>query len=151
MDITIKQLAYEDVDEFVQLICVFEDVFEMKGFKMPDVAYLQALLKKEDFFVFVAFSGEEVVGGLTSYIMHQYYSVSPLVYIFDLAVKKEFQRKGIGKLLIEANNDYSRSINAEAVMVQADLADGHATEFYRSTGAKGERVIHFDYTLNKRS
>ncbi|MDF2437595.1 MAG: GCN5-related N-acetyltransferase [Bacteroidota bacterium] len=145
MSIIIKQLSSEDIDEFVQLICVFEDVFAMKDFKMPDVAYLQQLLKKEDFFVFVAVSGEEVVGGLTSYVMHQYYSASPLVYIFDLAVEVDFQRKGIGKLLIEANNNYSKSINADAVMVQADIADEHAIEFYRSTGATGQKVIHFDY------
>jgi len=77
--------------------------------------------------------------------MHQYYSTSPLVYIFDLAVKTEFQRQGIGKMLIAGNNSHCMAIGAEAVMVQADEPDEHAIEFYLSTGAKAGKVIHFEY------
>ncbi len=115
---------------------------------MPGEIYLQQLLQKDDFFVFVALLNNKVVGGLTSYIMQQYYSTSPLVYIFDLAVKREYQFKGIGKKLIAGNNTYCKEIGAEAVMVQADEADDYAIKFYHSTGATAEKVIHFDYPLN---
>lgn len=116
---------------------------------MPDENYLQKLLEKEDFFVFVALKENKVVAGLTSYIMHQYYSKMPLVYIFDLAVSTEFQRQGIGKMLIAANNSYCKTIGIEAVMVQADEIDDYAIKFYHSTGATAEKVTHFEYVLNK--
>jgi len=148
MDIKIEKLNDTDIKKFIELIRVFEDVFEMKNFRIPDEIYLQELLKKNDFFVFVALSDDKVVGGLTSYIIPQYYSKSPLVYIFDLAVKTEYQWKGIGKKLISGNNNYCKTIGAEAVMVQADKADDHAIKFYRSTGAKGQKVVHFDYLLS---
>ncbi len=148
MDITIEKLNPSDINKFTDLIRVFEDVFEMKNFKMPGEIYLQQLLQKEDFFVFVALLNNKVVGGLTSYIMHQYYSASPWVYIFDLAVKRELQYHGIGKMLIAGNNRYSKSIGAEEVMVQAEEADDHAIKFYHSTGATSEKVIHFEYQLN---
>ena len=147
MGIRIERLGHSDLNKFTELIRVFEDVFEMKDFQMPDEGYLHQLLKRDDFFVFVALMENGVVAGLTSYIMQQYYSKSPLVYIFDLAVKKEFQRQGIGKKLMEGNNSYCMTIGAEAVMVQADEADGYAIEFYRSTGGVGQKVIHFDYAL----
>ncbi len=83
--------------------------------------------------------------------MQQYYSKSPLVYIFDLAVKTEFQRKGIGKRLIVANNSYCRDVGVEAVMVQAHEVDDYAIKFYHSTGATAEKVIHFDYVLNDKT
>ncbi len=148
MDIKIERLTHNDIHKFTELIRVFEDVFEMKNFKMPDEHYLQQLLAKDSFFVFVATIEDKVVGGLTSYIMPQYYSTLPLVYIFDLAVKTEYQRKGIGKMLIAANNNYCQEIGAEIVMVQADEADDHAIEFYQSTGGIAEKVIHFDYPIN---
>ena len=148
MDITIEKLNHTHINKFIELIRVFEDVFEMKNFKMPGEIYLKQLLEKEDFFVFVALHENQVVGGLTSYIMHQYYSKSPLVYIFDLAVKTELQWKGIGKILIAANNTYSKTIGAEAVMVQADEADDYAIKFYHSTGATAQKVIHFDYHVS---
>jgi aminoglycoside 3-N-acetyltransferase I len=148
MDIKIEKLNYHDIEKFTELISVFEDVFEMNDFKIPDEIYLQELLKKDDFFVFVALLDNKVIGGLTSYIMQQYYSKLPLVYIYDLAVKTEFQRQGIGKMLINGNNSYCKSIGVEAVMVEADEVDDYAIKFYQSTGAIGEKVIHFDYFLN---
>ncbi|EQA35951.1 FR47-like protein [Leptospira inadai serovar Lyme str. 10] len=147
-EIKIQKLSYQDIDKFIDLIRVFETVFEMKNFKLPDETYLRHLLKNEAFFVFVALFEEKVVGGLTTYTLHQYYSRLPLVYIYDLAVLTEFQRQGIGKSLIAKTTEYCKEIGMEEVFVQADLADTHAIDFYRSTGATAENVIHFYYPLN---
>ncbi|HYV91822.1 MAG TPA: GNAT family N-acetyltransferase [Chitinophagales bacterium] len=151
MDIKIEKLNRNDIEKFIELIRVFEDVFKMKNFKIPDETYLLQLLAKDSFFVFVALLNNKVIGGLTSYIMQQYYSKSPLVYIYDLAVKTEFQRKGIGKMLITGNNNYCKDIGVEAVMVEADEVDDYAIKFYHSTGATAEKVIHFDYLLNDKT
>ncbi len=99
----------------------------------------------------MALLDNKVVGGLTSYTMHQYYSKSPLVYIFDLAVKTQFQWQGIGKMLIAGNNAYCKDIGVEAVMVQADEVDDYAIKFYHSTGATAQKVVHFDYLLNEKT
>lgn len=150
MELKIEKLNTGDIYKFTDLIRLFEEVFEMQNFKMPGENYLLQLLKKDDFFVFVALQNNKVVGGLTSYIMHQYYSESSLVYIYDLAVKTEYQRQGIGKLLIEGNNRYCHSIGVEAVMVEAEEPDTHALDFYNATGARAQKVIHFEYTLNEK-
>src|ERR1044072_8807958 len=104
MDIRIEKLNAHDIDRFEEVIRVFEEVFEMKNFEMPPRNYLRHLLMSADFFAIVARAGNRVVGSLTSYIMHQYYEQKPLVYIYDLAVKANFQRQGIGRKLIEGNN-----------------------------------------------
>ncbi|HEY5408144.1 MAG TPA: GNAT family N-acetyltransferase [Ginsengibacter sp.] len=147
MNIKIEKLNHHDIQKFTELINVFEAVFKMNHFKIPDEIYLQELLRKDDFFVFVALQNNKVIGGLTSYIMQQYYSKLPLVYIYDLAIKTEFQRQGIGKMLITVNNSYCKSIGIEEVMVDADEVDDYAIKFYQSTGAIGKKVLHFDYFL----
>ncbi len=147
--IEIVKLAADDLDKFIQLIKLFEDVFIMENFEIPDKKHLEQLLAKSDFFVFVALENNEVVGGLTAYILVQYYSKLPLVYLYDLAVKTTHQRRGIGKLLISAINSHCREIGIEEVFVQADKIDDYALDFYRSTGAREEEVVHFYYPLNK--
>lgn len=136
-----------EIDHFYALIRLFEDVFEMKDFVMPPADHLEKLLARDDFFVFVALMDGQVIGGLTSYTLRQYYSTSPLVYIFDLAVATEYQRKGIGRTLIAEIQNYCKGIGVEEVFVQADLADDYALDFYRSTGATAEDVVHFYYPL----
>jgi aminoglycoside 3-N-acetyltransferase I len=135
MDIQIEKLNPRDIVKFTALIKLFEEVFEMKNFSMPEENYLQQLLAKDEFFVFVAMQDSTVVGGLTSYIMQQYYSTRPLVYIFDLAVKTAMQRRGIGRMLIGANNSYSSSIGGGG-------GDG--------TGRRGRRVCHRFLSFNRR-
>lgn len=143
-----KKLTKGDDEYFIDLILLFEDVFEMQNFKIPTREYLRKLLSKENFFVFVALLENKVIGGLTAYTLDQYYSTKPLVYIFDLAVKREFQRQGIGKNLISTINAYCKEAGVEEVFVQADLVDDYALDFYRSTGGIPEDVVHFTYPLN---
>ena len=148
MDIQIKKLESKDIETFVELIHLFEDVFEMQNFVAPEKPYLQKMLKKDSFFVFVAFLDENLVGGLTAYTLEQYYSTKPLVYIYDLAVKSEFQRQGFGKRLIESITEYCEEAGVEEVFVQADEEDDYALDFYCATGGLPEKVVHFSYPLN---
>jgi aminoglycoside 3-N-acetyltransferase I len=146
-NLSIIKPGVDEFELFIQLIRVFEDVFEMENFKLPDSNHLKKLLQDEDFIVVAALSDHVVVGGLTAYTLHQYYSVKPLVYIYDLAVKTEYQRQGIGKQLINHLNNWCKNKGVEEVFVQADLVDDHAIDFYRSTGARSEDVVHFYYPL----
>ncbi len=148
MEVTIEKLGDRDIDKFKELIKLFEEVFEMEHFTMPDTAHLQRLLEKDGFYVFVALLGGDVVGGLTAYTLEQYYSTKPLVYVYDLAVKTVQQRNGIGKKLMAGITSYCKDIGVEEVFVQADQIDHHAVAFYRATGATPEDVVHFYYPLN---
>lgn len=145
----IKKLKGSDIDLFVELIRLFEDVFEMEAFSLPTKDYLQNVLLKPDFFVFVAIAGNKVVGGLTAYTLHQYYTTRPLAYIYDLAIARQFQRQGIGKKLIAATNLYCKEKGFEEVFVQADKVDDYALKFYRSTSPTAEeQTVHYFYTLD---
>nr|5F46_A Chain A, aminoglycoside acetyltransferase meta-AAC0020 [uncultured bacterium]5F46_B Chain B, aminoglycoside acetyltransferase meta-AAC0020 [uncultured bacterium]5F47_A Chain A, aminoglycoside acetyltransferase meta-AAC0020 [uncultured bacterium]5F47_B Chain B, aminoglycoside acetyltransferase meta-AAC0020 [uncultured bacterium]5F48_A Chain A, aminoglycoside acetyltransferase meta-AAC0020 [uncultured bacterium]5F48_B Chain B, aminoglycoside acetyltransferase meta-AAC0020 [uncultured bacteriu len=144
----IERLAENDLPKFIQLIRLFEAVFEMKNFSIPDSEHLQKLLNQNNFYVFVALLENKIVGGLTSYVLEQYYSEKPLAYIYDLAVDTNWQRQGIGKKLITATNQFYTEKGFEEVFVQADKVDDYALDFYRSTKPTAEeQVVHFYYTL----
>ncbi|RPE09560.1 GNAT family N-acetyltransferase [Chitinophaga lutea] len=150
METNIRKLLPADLAYFTELIRLFEDVFEMKDFHIPGNAHLQQLLDDEKFMAFAAFDEQgKVTGGLTAYVLVQYYSVKPLVYVFDLAVNTSLQRRGIGRKLIAAINEYCKAAGMEEVFIQADVVDEYAVEFYHATGGIAENVVHFYYPLNK--
>ncbi|MDV6237170.1 GNAT family N-acetyltransferase [Leptospira ellisii] len=146
--VEVRRLNAGEIERFAELIGLFETVFEMENFIPPSKGYLGKLLAREDFLAFVAVSSGKIRGGLTAYTLCQYYSESPLVYVYDLAVAVEWQRKGIGTALIQGVKDHCKSAGVEEVFVQADLVDDYALDFYRSTGARSEQVVHFYYTLH---
>lgn len=148
MKTQIQLLKPSDLEELNDLISVFEDVFEMKDLKRPNETHLQGLLKKDTFLAITAKAENKIIGGLTVYILDQYYSEKPLAYIYDLAVLTEYQRKGVGRKLIEFTNEYCKQRGFEEVFVQADKVDDYAIEFYRSTKPTAEeQVLHFYYSL----
>jgi len=148
MTIEIKKLGIKDVVLFSQMVKLFEEVFEMKNFKLPPSQHLQNTLQKENFMAFVALFEQEIVGGMTVYILDQYYSDKRLAYIFDLAVLAKHQRKGIGTQMINFIKSYYKERDFEEIFVQADTIDAYALRFYRSTGiSEEEDVRHFYYTL----
>jgi hypothetical protein len=51
---TIRKLEAGELEEFIQLIRLFEEVFGMKNFSLPSIHHLQDLLKKDGFYVFAA-------------------------------------------------------------------------------------------------
>jgi aminoglycoside 3-N-acetyltransferase I len=151
METVIKKLKAHQLNEFVDLIGIFEEVFEMENFSLPGKEHLQALLNKPGFMVFVATVDNHVVGGLTAYTLDQYYSEKPLAYIYDLAVLEKYQRQGIGKMLVASITSFCEKSGYEEVFVQADKADDYALDFYRKTSITNEEeVVHFYYRLGQK-
>ena len=149
MNITIKQLTAGDTAEFVQMLRLFENVFEMQDFQMQGAGYLTSLLARKDFIVFIVQHEGMIVGGLTAHVLPSYYSESSEVYIYDLAVETTFQRKGIGKKLLLSLTEYCSLYGYKEFFVQADEPDTHALEFYLSAGGTAEKVVHFYYKVNR--
>lgn len=143
----IRILSPNDIEEFLELLSVFEIAFEMESFQLPENSHINGLLENEGFKVIVAMKENKVMGGLTMYILDQYYSEKKLAYLYDLAVLPDHQRKGVGKKLIGFMIDYCRQKGYEEVFVHAEKEDEHAIDFYRSTGPASEtNVLQFTYS-----
>lgn len=148
MKAEIEIVKSNDIDKLDKLISVFENVFEMKNLKRPSITHFQKLLSKDNFLAIIAKKDNTIVGGLTVYLLNQFYSERRLAYLYDLAVLTEYQRGGIGKQLIEFTKDYCRHQGFEELFVQVDKVDDHAIDFYRLTKpTREEHVIHFSYIL----
>lgn len=151
MKIKYQKLARQDLPLLKELIQIFEDVFEMDDFVLPTEKHLQNLLEDKNIFFFVAIleykQQNKVIGGLRAHILPSTYSESSEVYMYDLGVQTEFQRKGIGTQLIENLKAYCQKLGYKELFVQADVEDQHAIDFYKKTGGEAADVIHFSYEL----
>ncbi|MDO1451717.1 GNAT family N-acetyltransferase [Rhodocytophaga aerolata] len=143
----IKRLDQSGIANFRNLIEVFTEVFE-NSIPIPNDQYLSKLLSDPDFMVFVAKIHDKVVGSLTIYVLHQYYSEKPLAYIYDVGVAPEFQRKGIGKALIIECCNFCKANGFDEVYVEAESEDKDAVNFYRKTKYSTETLAtHFSYSF----
>jgi len=150
MKIDLKILKTSETDQFESLISIFHDVFDMQPTEEASTAHLHKLLRRDSFLVMVATADDEVIGGLTIYLLDQYYSEKPLAYIYDFAIMEKYQGKGIGKQLLEFANAYLKKIDVQEAYVAAGQDDENAVYFYRATRpSKEEAVLHFSYEFTK--
>ncbi|KOY88127.1 acetyltransferase [bacterium 336/3] len=147
MSVEIKKLTIDELDKFIELVLVFKETFEIQDSKPTSYDLLNKMIQNDAFHVFVAILDKKVIGGLTAYTLYHYFGNSPLIYIYDLAVKPEYQRQSIGKQLITHLQTFCKTENIHEIFVQVDIEDSHALDFYRSTGAISNEVVHFTYLL----
>jgi aminoglycoside 3-N-acetyltransferase I len=141
----VRKFTQIDLSAFHSLIHLFNTVFEEDESAISNQKNLLKLLSDESFIAIAAFYEDELVGGLTAYELTMYYSENSEVFVYDLAVKPEHQRKGIGKRLIHHLKEYCIKNGINEFFVLAHAEDEHAAEFYRSTGGKSEEVVNFIY------
>ncbi len=145
---SIKKLGKSDISEFAQLIRIFKKVFENDE-AVANSELLGKLLSNPDFLVFVVIINNEVIGGLTVYVLHRYYHTKPIAYIYDVGIEPSFQGKGYGKALMAEVCNYCRQNGFEDAYVEAESDDIHAVEFYRKTKFSSEtNATHFTYTFD---
>lgn len=144
----IKRLGHQEATIARELVLLFQEVFEMESPATAPTTYLNKLLKRPDFIVYVAMHDHEVVGGLTAYVLPMIYGEYAEVIIYDIAIKPAYQRKGLGKQLLSALNAYCGQHGIRDVFVDAHEEDVHAVDFYHAAGGKADKVIQFTFDIN---
>lgn len=142
----IQRLTGNNVLELRELNEVFAEAFEDKEThltKLPTDDYLHKLLSKEHVIALAASSDQKVIGGLIAYVFEKYEQERSEIYIYDLAVDKNFRRQGIARALIDHLKKVAKEMGAWMIFVQADRVDTPAVMLYESLGTR-EEPLHFD-------
>jgi len=145
-DLVVSRLRSSELDRnhAHALFAVMADAFEESRPELGD-AYVDRLLAREDMWIVVARSGDTVVGGLTAHVLPMTRSESTELFIYDVAVHPDQQRKGVGRALIAFLRDAGRAAGHGALFVPADNEDTHALDFYRAVGGDGAPVTIFTF------
>jgi aminoglycoside 3-N-acetyltransferase I len=150
-EIQIRRLRSTDLIRMKELILLFNTVFKSNHPQTASDKNIGILLAKQEFVVYAAFHKEIIVGGVTAYELGMYDSEQPELFLYDIAVKVEFQRQGIGKTLLIELKKHCKERKIRLLFVAADKGDSHALKFYAESGGQGNEVVHFNYPIPSNS
>ncbi len=103
----------------------FKKEFRIKSYK----ALLKEIIQR-DRISFKATVNDSIAGAVIS----EYEPWEENVFIYELAVSKQFMRKGIGKRLIKSVEQATRLRNIPYIMLQVDCRNYPAVSFYTKRG-----------------
>lgn len=141
----VRRLVSGDEAAAAAMFALMATVFGEVGEPLPD-DYVKDLLGRDSFWAIAAFDGEDVVGGLTAHTLSMTRSPSSEVFIYDLAVREDHQRRGIGTLLVHELRAAAALLGIRDIFVPADNEDEGALDFYRAQGATASPVTFFTFT-----
>jgi len=139
---TFTRLGPGDRDRAKALFALMAAVFDEDCEALSD-AYVDRLLVREDFWVVAALSDGELVGGLTAHTLPMTRTEVSELFIYDLAVRPEHQRRGVGRQLVA---HLRSAAGAAEIFVAVDDEDAHALDFYRAVGGSAAPVTIFTFT-----
>ena len=145
---TFRQLNEADTKYMQTLVQLFQEVFELEDRQELPIQQCQSLLAKSDFIVWVVFDGLELVGGVTAFELPMYKGDKAELFVYDLAIHPNHQRRGLGRRLMRALMDLGRLRGIPTLFVDADEEDTHALDFYRALDGEEAAVRQYTWRLD---
>ena len=144
MSYRVARLGRQDIELARPLFTMMADVFEEECAELAD-AYIARLLAREDTWVIAAYDGTAAVGGITAHALPMTRAEASELFIYDLAVRRDHQRRGVGRSMLDYLRRTAAKANIDVVFVAADADDRHAIEFYRAVSGLGMDVRMFTF------
>lgn len=141
--VVIERLRDADVERARTTFTMMHEMFDEEPAPLSD-RYLADLLADTAFWAIGAFDAGEPVGAITAHALPMTRHERTELFIYDLAVRDDQQRRGIGRRLVEALIAEAAGQGIDVVFVPADDDDLHAVSFYESLGGRGSPVTIFD-------
>ena len=141
------RLRQGDRDIARGLFAAMAEVFEQPAGPLCD-ASIDRLLCRDDFWAVAAFVGEDLAGGVTAHTLPMSRSDGSELFIYDVAVRRRYQRMGIGRQLLETTCQLAAQLGIHFSFVLAENIDTHALDFYRALGATESSVTLFAFERN---
>ena len=141
--VVVLRLGVADLERARAAFSMMHEVFEEDAEDLSH-DYVAGLLTRESFWAIAAFDGDEAVGCITGHELPMTRHERRELFVYDLAVRDDQQRRGIGRRLIDALVAGAAAADVDVVFVPADDDDAHALAFYERIGGRPAKVTMFD-------
>jgi aminoglycoside 3-N-acetyltransferase I len=145
---TVRRLDVRDVAMAKGLFVMMAQVFGEPAEELSD-AHVKELLADGQFWAVAAFLGDEVIGGVTAHVLPMTQRRASVLFVYDIAVRSDRQRRGVGRELIRMLRTEAAGRGLGELFVLADNEDAHALDFYRALGAVPSAVTMFEFSADK--
>ena len=142
--VTIRRLGATDSAIAHAMFSMMAEVFEEPCARLSD-AYVVNLLAEASFWALAALADDEVVAGITAHVLPMTRTQSREIFIYDIAVRDDRQRRGIGRQLVTHLLDQAAAEGIAVAFVAAENVDEHALAFYRALGGSAVPATFYSF------
>ena len=147
MSVTIRKSDPKDTEAIFSLLPRLADFPLPEGRSPEDIIRKTASLVAEalqgssgDAELLVAAEDQTVIGFVLLQTRNDFFTGEPHGYVADLAVKKEVEGRGVGRLLLEASEHWARRRGYRRIVLHALSGNERAKGIYEKFGFKQDTI-----------
>ena len=144
----IRRLHVGSEEEAIAAVHVLKPEAERQGHD-ASIEHMRRLLESVDNYLIVADIDGTPAGFLIAYRVPQIDRDSFMIYLYEIAVAESFQRRGLGRRMIELLQREAQGDSVINVWVGTEQSNTPARRLYESTGAVAnpELIVEYNYKL----
>lgn len=134
-----SNLEFKHLDGLKSL---YENAFEMNDSNLDQMKVIFETIKNNDnYHILCAIDNNKIVGSVTGVICHELYgNCSPFMVVENVAVLKDYRRRGIAKKLMEKLENKAREMNCGLILFVSSEHRKGAHKLYESLGFGVDKV-----------
>tara|TARA_B100000287_G_C20169065_1_gene597460 strand:+ start:127 stop:585 length:459 start_codon:yes stop_codon:yes gene_type:complete len=149
-NLIIKEAAVEDSEKVGEAFDLYRQFYKKEPDKIISIEYIkQRLTKKESTIFFIEKDGL-CIGFVQLYITFDSLELGKKVVLYDLFVRSEHRKKGIGAMLMNASKDFAEKNNITGIELSTAISNGTAQSLYESLGYERDNEFYNYYLSIKK-
>ena len=146
----IKEAVVEDSEKVGEVFDLYRQFYKKNPDKIISIDYIKQRLTNKESTIFFVEENNICIGIVQLYITFDSLELAKKIILYDLFVKSEYRKKGIGTMLMNVSKNFAEKNNISGIELSTAISNGTAQSLYESLGYERDTEFYNYYLLIKK-
>ena len=149
-NLIIKEAAVEDSEKIGEAFDLYRQFYKKDPNKIISIKYIKKRLTNKESIIFFAEEDNVCIGFVQLYVTFDSLELGKKVVLYDLFVRSERRKKGIGAMLMNASKDFAENNDITGIELSTAIRNETAQSVYESLGYERDNEFYSYYLSIKK-
>ena len=146
----IKEATVEDSEKIGEVFDLYRQFYKKDPDKIISIEYIKQRLTNKESTIFFVEEDNVCIGIVQLYVTFDSLELSKKIILYDLFVRSEYRKKGIGAMLMDASKDFAENNGITGIELSTSISNGTAQRLYESLGYERDNEFYNYYLSTKK-
>jgi len=146
----IKEATVEDSKKVGETFDLYRQFYKKDPDKIASIEYIKQRLTNKESTIFFVEEDNVCIGIVQLYVTFDSLELSKKIILYDLFVRSEHRKKGIGAMLMDASKDFAENNDITGIELSTAISNGTAQRLYESLGYERDNEFYNYYLSTKK-
>tara|TARA_B100000427_G_scaffold55376_1_gene42990 strand:- start:2237 stop:2695 length:459 start_codon:yes stop_codon:yes gene_type:complete len=146
----IKEATVKDSEKIGEVFDLYRQFYKKNPDKIISIEYIKQRLTNKESTIFFVEEDNVCIGIVQLYVTFDSLELSKKIILYDLFVRPEYRKKGIGAMLMDASKDFAENNGISGIELSTAISNGTAQRLYESLGYERDNEFYNYYLSIKK-